>query len=1202
MSCPNINSPDWIALVNKHGENKAWQIFAENNDEIPTIIDKPKVQDSVADTEIIPQNSTLQEMNKNPSASSEIINQLKKTFPDFVINKGGVIKEDGTFVPLEPGDKGMSIRNGLHSMVAWANDAYLETPPHEYAHIYVDMYRNTPMVEKAIEKYGEEKLVEKIGRYYTEQYTAPGFKKWVRRFWNMIRSLAGSPNIKYELYKAFRENKTLSKSLSKGTDIVNYQKAPYKRNITSYMESTYLSNKIESMYSFEKDEVNINGKVEKDYILNQSFNDLSKNKDIGKLLANANDLENYSNENINNDINVLKDKYRESIKNLKENDKDSSNKYKNVAGLDENEDLQRFLETIETDKDLSNDITLYSLFYLAELNKGKDGIGVENFPWKRRFGVDKKTPGNKRHQKVQDKGIELANKFIEINKRTYRVSEEKNNLVIQGNSRIQIKTVLKKIQQDIDNTSKKRANLWFNKGFIGRNKLLNTMINWVATFLMTEQSNAKLQSKFLSGFSDSVLQKIMYDEFENARDKSLRVQRVAREYYDKLTDKQEGNLDGSYFFNNKKSINNLETITIKYGNSNNDLKLTESEFINLYLNLRMEKNKNQILSGKKNPVGFVLGDVIEERENLSSNSFENVKGMTLTQTQMDKINSIVKNNKRLTNAVANIDLALDSMFEELNKAHIAETGLPLSKEEFYFPTRYGESNKLAERQQLRKEDFLGSRYSKKGNENSPIRISDTYEIVNSYINSVSNYSAYNLPIQNAKKVMKGLQKELQKNPSRKDFKQVKKLLGALEGNINKLTDSSALYSSQGEKKFTQNINKIMANFSVSVLSLNVPTMFKQPISYLAAQELIDVQYLKDAGWGAGMIAGINPKEIFRQLKRKKMGEGASVFPLEWKMDKSNPVYAAILKYSPILEERFKGAVSRELGESLMDKRIANDRVKVLFGKQIKKLMGKEGDIEISKDAMMSGIKAFDIATVVSIWKAVELETQDKNGPYANKDGTLMVSKSKNKEAYYEHVAKRTEEIVNGSQPTFDLNNRTSLASNSNPFARALTMFGSARSKLAMLLIEGVVDYNNEPTKKNGQLLLKRFVNISILSAAGIVAVDILKQLTIGSGFDDDDEILPTAGSKMLSAVMGNFYGLGAASDFIASNLDDAPWRKNLQLPATALVEDAMDGIVMLSKGDVTKAADKILQTSFKFTGTPLYPYVTIKNIYKRANK
>ena len=1201
MSCPNINSPDWIALVNKHGENKAWQIFAENNDEIPTIIDKPKVQESIVDTEIIPQNSTLQEMNKNPSASSEIINQLKKTFPDFVINKGGVIKEDGTFVPLEPGDKGMSIRNGLHSMVAWANDAYLETPPHEYAHIYVDMYRNAPIVKKAIEKYGEEKLVEKIGKYYAEQYTAPGFKKWINRFWNMIRQIAGAPNIKYELYKAFRENKVLSKSPSKGTDIVNYQKAPYKRTLSSYTESPQLANQIDSLYSFEKDEVIVNGgKVQKNYILNQSFDNLTKNKDIGSLLANVNDLKNYGNENYTYDINVLKDAYRNSIKKLIENDKDSSGKYKNITGLDQNEDLERFKETIETTSDLSNQITLYSLFYLAELNKGKDGIGVDSFPWKRIYGVNSIDLDNKKHVRIQEKGIKLANKFIEIEKRIYRAQEEKESLVILGNSKLNLDTVLHLIQKDINETSKKRANLWFNKGFIGRNKLLNAIINNIATFLMTQQSNAKLQSKFLSGKADSILQKITYEEFENARNRTLKVQEEARDYFKKVTDIKE-NIDGSFFYNKDNSINDIETVTINYGKDSDELQLTESEFINLYLNLRMEKNKNQILSGKKNSVGFVLGDNIKDR-NISSNSFQSQKGMTLAQGQIDKINSIVKNNKRFTEIVEQIDLSLDSMFEELNAAHIAETGLPLNKEEFYFPTRYGESNKLSERQQLRKEDFLGSRFSKKGNELSPIRISDTYQIVNGYIDGTANYIGYNLPIQNAKKVISRLQKELQKNPNRKDYKEVKGLLSALEGNVNRLTDSSNLYSDQGQSAFAKGVNRILANFSQSVLSLNIPTMFKQPISYIAAENLIDASYLKGAGWGIGMIAGIKPKEVFQQLKRKKMGEGATIFPVEWKMDKSNPVYAAILNYSPILKERFEGAISRELGESLMDARLNNSRIKVLFGKQIKKIFGKEGDIEIDKNAMMSGIKAFDIATVTSIWKAVELEAQDKNGPYANKDGTLMVSKSKNKQEYYEHVAMRTEEIVKGSQPTFDLNNRTALASNPNPFARMLTMFGSARSKLAMLLIESVVDYNNEPTKKNANLLLRRFVNVSILSAAAIVAVDLLKQFTLGSGFDDDDEILPFIGGKSLSTVMGNFYGVGLISDYIASNLDDAPWRKNLQLPVTALAEDVLDGVVYMAKGDVAKATTKILESSFKITGTPLYPWVVSKNMYKRANK
>ena len=1199
MSCPNINSPDWIALVNKHGENKAWQIFAENNDEIPTIIDKPKAQESVADTEIIPQNSTLQEMNKNPSASSEIINQLKKTFPDFVINKGGVIKEDGTFVPLEPGDKGMSIRNGLHSMVAWANDAYLETPPHEYAHIYVDMYRNAPIVKKAIEKYGEEKLVEKIGKYYAEQYTAPGFKKWINRFWNMIRQIAGAPNIKYELYKAFRENKVLSKSPSKGTDIVNYQKAPYKRTLSSYTESPELANQIQNLYSFEKDEITENGKVEKNYILNQSFANLTKNKNIGTLLSNANDLENYSNENFQYDINALKDAYRDSIKKLIEEDKDSSGNYKNITGLDQNEDLERLKETIKTESNLSNPITVYSMFYLAELNKGKDGIGVDSFPWKRFFGVDSMDANNRKHVRIQEKGIELANKFIEINKRTYRAEQEKESLVILGNSRLDLNTVLNLIKDDIDNTSKKRANLWFNKGFIGRSKLLNAIINNIATFLMTQQSNAKLQSKFLSGKADSVLQKITYEEFENARSRTLKVQEEARDYFKKVTDLKE-NIDGSFFYNKDNSINDIETVTINYGNSSDELQLTESEFINLYLNLRMKKNRNQIQSGLAKVSGFILGDNIKDR-NISSNSFQRQTGMTLSESQIDAINNKVKNNKRFTEIVKQIDLSLDSMFEALNAAHIAETGLSLNKEEFYFPTRYGESNKLSERQQLRKEDFLGSRFSKKGNETAPIRISDTYQIVNGYIDGTANYIGYNLPIQNAKKVISKLQKELQKNPNRKDYKEVKGLISALEGNVNRLTDSSNLYSDQGQSAFAKGVNRILANFSQSVLALNIPTMFKQPVSYIAAENLIDAQYLRGAGWGVGMIAGIKPNEIFQQLRRKKMGEGATIFPVEWKMDASNPTYAAILKYSPILKERFQGAVSRELGESLMDARLNNSRIKVLFGKQIKKIFGKEGDIEIDKNAMMSGIKAFDIATVTSIWKAVELEAQDKNGPYANKDGTLMVNKS-NKKEYYEHVAMRTEEIVKGSQPTFDLNNRTALASNPNPFARMLTMFGSARSKLAMLLIESVVDYNNEPTKKNANKLLRRFVNVSILSAAAIVAVDLLKQFTLGSGFDDDDEILPFIGGKSLSTVMGNFYGVGLISDYIASNLDDAPWRKNLQLPVTALAEDVLDGVVYVAKGDFGKATTKILESSFKVTGTPLYPWVVIKNMNKRVNK
>jgi hypothetical protein len=1199
MLCPNINNPDFIALVKKHGEDKAWQIFANNESEVPTVKKKIKVEESVLDENIIPQNKTLQEINKNPLLSGEIIDSLKKTFPDFVINKGGVVKEDGTFVPLEPGDKGMSIRNGLHSMVAWANDAYLETPPHEYAHIYIDMYRNAPMVKKAIEKYGEEKLVEKIGRYYTEEYTAPGFKKWVRKFWNMVKRLAGSPNIKYELFKAFRENKTLSRDITQGTDIISYQKAPFKRSSTSYTEDSKLENLVRKSYDIQKDEIiNDKGELKQNTVLEKSFLDLNKEPKINSLLERSNDKENYSINDLNEHITILKDAYRESVNELKEIDVDSKNDYKNVVGLDEIEDLEDFDNILKSGENkLSNPITLYSLFYLSELAQGEKE--VKNYPWERLFG----TPTEIERKEVVEKGTELANKFIDIKKRIKKVNLDNLNLILPGNSHITIEDAFKVLEKEIEDASKKRNNYWFNKGVFKDNKVLNRLVEIISKYLSYISSNARLHSKFLSGQSDSALQKMLYDEFNTARDRSLRVQGKARDHFAEITNIIE-NIDGSYFWNKNKNIDQIETYEIEVNKEGRKVKVTESELLSIFLNLRMEKNREKMSGGNpQTRTGFVLQDVIEGRV-LISNKGEEQKAMYLTGEQENNINNIIENNKRLVEVVSQIDQALEDMGKELNKAHIAETGVPLPLETNYFPTSYGVADREIERQQKRNVDFLSSRYSKKGNEKAAIRISDAYEVLNKYIDNVGYYAGYNLSIKNANKILSKLRKEYKKDKSRKDYKQIIDLIDALQGNVNRLTDSSNLYSSKGEKKITNYINKIMANFSSSVLALALPVYFKQPISYLAAAEVIDNQYLKEAGWGVGMIAGINRKEIFKQLKRKKPGSNKSIFPAEWNMDKSDPTYASILKYSPILKERFLGAISRELGEVLQDSRIAEDSVRIPFTKNLRKIFGssKEEDLEFSKNAMLSGIKAFDIATVTSIWKAVELEAQDKNGPYANKDGTLMVSKSKNEQEYFEHVARRTEEIVNKTQPTFDLNNRTALASDKNVFARFFTMFGSARSKLSMLLIEGVIDYqNSDKSKDNAQKLLKRFANITVLSAAAIVAVDILKTFTLGSGFDDPEEALKFAGWKTLSTITGNFYGLGTFSDYVASNLDDEPWRRQIQMPAEAMTQDVLDVIVNTAKGNFGKAATDIIEGSFKFTGTPLYPYVVVKNIVKRVN-
>jgi hypothetical protein len=1177
MICPNINSPDWKKLVKKHGETKAWQVYIENNYEIPRVEKIRKPFFDMVRGFVIPQGKTLQEINKNPELSSEVIDSLKKLMPNIIINKGGIIKEDGTFVALKPGDKGMHIRNALHSMVAWANDAYLETPPHEYAHEYIEMFSEAPLVKKAIEKYGKEKLVTKIGRYYTEDFTASGFKLFVRRFWNMLRSLFGQPNIKYELYKAFKEGKELSTDVTRGTDTVSYQKikTPYKRVESTYYEDEDLNAGLTEMYDYVNDSIGAEENLVKDFIINKIT------EKFGGIIEKINDKD-YLLGALAKDISKVKDYYRGAVTHLKEIDRDLNNRYKNVHTFDENTDLKYFTNLLEVGKEKFTDaITLYSLYHLASQQYGSENI-VDDFPFRKYFGKDTK----KTREYIQKKGIELAEKYIDINKRATWVNEERQNINLLGKEKIPIDNVVALTENEIESASKKRKNFWYKKGIFKNSKAAQSFFGTVTSLLNTYLSNARLQAKFLSGKADSIIQKIFYDEFENARHKRLEIRGRGREQYNQVINNSE-NLDGSFFKNNNKSIDQISNINIVLDNTN--LKLTEAEFTSLYLILRNEKVKNEVVGkGDKKGSGVVFGDIILDR-----NLHKIKNDYKISQEEYEEIVDKFENNKRLMDNVEKFDKTLKVMFNDLNKAHIAETGVPLDEIPNYFPITYGPKNNSL-RTQKRNVDFIGSRYSRK-HDNSPVRVTDVYETLNNYIDNVSYYAAYAIPIINAKKVVKRLKRTYEKDKRRDDYKTIKDLIEALEGNITNLEDNSLLFSSTGEKKIQDWVNQKLANISVAVLATNVPVFFKQPISYQAAAEVIDVKFLQKAGWGKGMIAGIPWNSVFSQLKRKKIMANKSIFPLEWRMDMNNPYYKLIKEFSPIIFERIdEGSINKELGEAMMDSRISKDNVKIPWTGFLRKFFGDktDADYEFSKNAMMAGIKAFDTATVMTLWRAAEYEAME-----------VLGLKKSNRKEFYEHVSKRTEELINQTQPTFDLNNRAGLSISKHSLARFLTMFGSARSKMGMLLIEGVVDYMNNPNDKEVRnRMFKRTVNITVLSAAALVAVDLIRQFTLGSGFDDPKkDVAPFVAWKMLSTVLGNFYVLGTFSDYAASNLDDQPWRRDIQNPVNALAEDVADVIVHSVKGDFGKAALKAFEATAKSNGAPLYPYIVTKNIVKRIN-
>jgi hypothetical protein len=169
-------------------------------------------------------------LTSNPKVAGEIIDSLKTLFPQVKINKDGIVK-DGKFVPLQEGEKGMHIRNAFESMVAWANDAYMETPPHEYAHAYIEMYSESPLVKEAIEKYGSIEAVARImGRHYAGKKTSGWFQNFVQKFWNLIKGIAGSPDIGFKISEAFMKGEKLSSTEEAGFNTIEYQKKDPLKN------------------------------------------------------------------------------------------------------------------------------------------------------------------------------------------------------------------------------------------------------------------------------------------------------------------------------------------------------------------------------------------------------------------------------------------------------------------------------------------------------------------------------------------------------------------------------------------------------------------------------------------------------------------------------------------------------------------------------------------------------------------------------------------------------------------------------------------------------------------------------------------------------------------------------------------------------------------------------------------------------------
>ena len=172
-----------------------------------------KFQDDKSSSEIL--------ISEDRELANKILSRLKKHFP-FVDTKTfeGVLNLFGK----------ERIGFAMERLVAWSTtDGRMDTMPHEYAHIYIKLFRNDPLVKQGIAKFGtEEDLVKYIGLYYVNRLRnrkiLPRIKIWLKQFTNRLRRFFGKDvtNLEEFIAEEFYQGRFLGMEAVVGDQFVDF--------------------------------------------------------------------------------------------------------------------------------------------------------------------------------------------------------------------------------------------------------------------------------------------------------------------------------------------------------------------------------------------------------------------------------------------------------------------------------------------------------------------------------------------------------------------------------------------------------------------------------------------------------------------------------------------------------------------------------------------------------------------------------------------------------------------------------------------------------------------------------------------------------------------------------------------------------------------------------------------------------------------
>ncbi len=438
------------------------------------------------------------------------------------------------------------------------------------------------------------------------------------------------------------------------------------------------------------------------------------------------------------------------------------------------------------------------------------------------------------------------------------------------------------------------------------------------------------------------------------------------------------------------------------------VQLTESQIVQLIMTAKREQGRKHLAGG-----GFVA---VDTKRLLKGKSGAKTKGNIVENTADTLIEQIVKLSNNLSPYAQKWMSLAENLFnnevtKEVNNTSFMLKGYKIANEKYYIPLMADKDYTATQLEGVSMDKTIeNAGFTKAVNVNAGNRIviDGIDQVINRHIDTVSNYVSLAVPIRNFRKVWNGQTSSFYDADFLKEIKRdrlsvkeaIKDKWGDDAATIIENTVSDLQRSRAGHSKIGGIYNKILGNEISATFLGNLSIVLKQAASYPTAAAVLSSDSLLRGSKGFAYIPS-----------SKKLQE----------------LFDEIDEHTGAHYKRRIGMQTEELAALMRSAK----------GFQGKWLNSKLGMLHPAK-----WIQSMDVQTTAALWIASKYEIE--------KSKKFTEGSSE----YWQAVTDLYDEVIEYTQPEYDVLHRAEIQKNTNPIARTFSLFQTQPLQNSGILYDG----------------------------------------------------------------------------------------------------------------------------------------------------